>query len=204
MSRNKKKKETKPQDTALNKFETEADSHRLEFLYFTLSALDSRRDAVDSRSNVILVLSTTIVVFFTSLLSKESIFYPENLFLLINAIIVALEAIISCIYSLRLISPLTRKRKDRKKQQRSLSWFYLVADMTPKEYEKEIEKADSSDIVEELSKQIISISKLVKKRYLRMKTTCILQYIVLIHLLFYIVATLLFTYFGTTSVPLPQ
>lgn len=199
------KKQSTQIETIINADKTKAEDSRLEFLYFTLNALDNRRNAVDSRSNIILVLSTTIVVFFTSLLSKDSIFYPENLFLLINAVLIAAEAVMSCIYSLLLISPLTRKRKERKKEQKSLSWFYLIANMSSTEYRKEIEKFESPSIIEELSTQTVLISKLLKKRYMRMKWVCIMQYIVLGHLFLYVASTLLLTYFATPQLPtLPQ
>lgn len=184
--------QTKKQSTQIeiitntNTDKVKAEDSRLEFLYFTLNALDGRRNAVDSRSNIILVLSTTIVVFFTSLLLKDSIFYPENLFLLVNAVLIAAEAVISCIYALLLISPLTRKRKERKKDQKSLSWFYLIANMSPKEYGEEIEKMEPSGIIEELSTQTVLISKLLKKRYTRMQRVCFIQYVTLGHLFIYI------------------
>ena len=195
-----KKNKTVREKTVHAETTQNVDEQKSEFLYFTLEALDNRRNAIDSRTNVILLLSTTVIVFFASQLSEGSFFYPKNLVLLINAIVIAAEAIFSCIYSLLLISPLTRKRKDRKNPQKSLSWFYIIADMSPENYEKNINKMNNGGFTKELSLQIVLISRLLKKRYLRMKTACIIQYIVLCHLFLYSAAVLLFTYLTPTVI----
>jgi hypothetical protein len=176
-----------------NKNTIEKDRSKLEFLYFTLNAFDNRRTAIDARTSIVLLFSTTMTVFFASQLAEGGFFYPKNQFLLIFAIFIAALAVVSCIYSLRLISPLKRPKKERKVKQKSLSWCDIVADKTPDDYEREIKELDDAGLVTELSTQAVRISVLLKKRYKLLDNACKIQYVVLCFLFFYIAVVLLFS-----------
>lgn len=165
--------------------------YKLEFLYYTLNALDSRRDAIDARANIVLLLSTIVFGFFSSQLSDGGLFYPENTFNYIATLLILAATSSACIFSVRLISPIVRNSKERQNTSKSLSWFYLISNMTKDEYASEIRSANNEVIINELSTQVVLISKLLTKRYLRSKIACYSLYISLALLTAYIGIVLL-------------
>lgn len=173
-----------------NKIETNSENI-LNFLYFTLEALDNRRNSIDARCNILLIISTTIAVFFVSQLGRDGLLYPNNIFLFVNACCITSEVLMITLSYIFLISPIPRRRKQRKKNTKSLSWFYLIANSTKEEYYADIQNLSDIDIAKELSSQIITISKLLRKRYLRMKYICYFHYFSLLHFAIYVILILI-------------
>lgn len=149
-----------------------------EFLYATLTNLETRRTAVDTRTTVVLAFSTVFLgLMFSQLKSGEFLYHNGNVIYKILQFLIILIFSISCFSSLLLISPIKRPKKIRKKVRFSLSFFYLIANQSHEEYYEEVNNLSINSINKELAKQVVEISKLLKKRYKRLKTTCNLLYI---------------------------
>lgn len=163
-------------------------SKKIEFLYFTLNSFDGRRTAVDSRANVILLVSSAILAFVTYLCNSDGFFSPkQNIALSVFALIIIVVALIVCTISLLLINPISRSRMEKKERQETLSWFYLLADVKKNDYANKIMRLDDQKLINELSNQMILISKLLKKRYDRLQRICTFQFVLIGLLVLYLI-----------------
>jgi hypothetical protein len=159
-----------------------------EFLYSLLGFFDSRREAIDLRSSVILAASSLGLGLFLSQMKHGEFLYPDcSLVYKILAILILSSFLLACGMSLSLIAPISRSHKIKKIKAKSLSWFYLIAEETHEEYHKDITELSDDDILKELTKQVLEISKLLKKRYDRLEYSCKCLYIGIAILLIYIV-----------------
>jgi len=144
-----------------------------EFLYNLLSSFETRRSSIDTRATIILAASSLLVGLVFSQIKKGEFLSTEgNITYKIIIIIIILFFVASLVYSLLLVAPINRSKKEKKKFTRSLSFFYLIADETVDDYHEEIRKQSLKNIVKELSKQTVLISRLLKKRYDRLERAC--------------------------------
>ncbi|MCX7749351.1 MAG: DUF5706 domain-containing protein [Clostridia bacterium] len=162
------------------------------FLYSLLASFDTRRNAVDMRCSITLALGIGSLIAVLSQMKAGEFLYPTIFSMKVGILIIILLILISCIVCLSLISPITRTRKEKKMPSKSISWFYLIANMTINEYSKEIQNLDDKEMIQELSKQVVLISKLLKKRYNRLIVACNFLSIGLVCIAIYIVITILF------------
>ena len=152
--------------------------YQKEFLYATLNNLETRRTAIHTRTTVVLAFSAVFLgLLFSQLKSGEFLYHNGVVYFKIILFAIIGIFSISCISSLLLISPIRRPRNVRRKVKFSLSFFYLIANKTNDDYFNEIQQLSINSINKELAKQVVDISKLLKKRYKRLKTTCYLLYL---------------------------
>lgn len=195
---------------------TTSSTRQLAFLSSQLSFLDARRSAIDIRATVVLAASSLALGLVFSQLKSGELLYPgpcvfdkgwstfvsqvrpsQLLFpgscvvnrVMVGSILVSL--MVACILSLVLIAPIARPRRIRRVETKSLSWFYLIASMTPAEYHQEIVALTDADILVEQATQTVKVSRLVKERYRRLKWACRSLYSAIVLLIVYSVVMLL-------------
>lgn len=167
---------------------------RLKFLYFVLNSFDDRRSAIDKRATVVLAASSLALGLIFNQVSVGDFFYPgESTFYKIIIALIMIGFTISSCMSLYLIAPISRTRHIRRKEKmnptdplkKTLTWFYLLSDSNSVAYNNTISELTLPDIEKELCNQVIKISNLLKKRYLRLKSACNILYFALSVLLIY-------------------
>ena len=148
---------------------------RKEFYYYILQALDSRREAIDSRSSLCLALSTTSLVLVISLYSNDNMLKPINSrhMFLYCAVIISLS--ISVILSILLVIPIRKYNnaiKNKKGEVTVYSWFYAVARVDREIYVNAALQLTPDEIMHELASQVHAISLLLDSRYNRLTILC--------------------------------
>jgi hypothetical protein len=145
-------------------------SHQ-QFLEKLLDTFNNRRSAVDSRATIICTISLALFGFLPT--QGSDIF--ENLpvtarYIIISMVIVPTFA--SVVYSLSLIAPLRRPRKERKTKTKTLTWFYKIPEQTLPEYQASIKALTESELIDQTAKQVYELSVLLKARYDRLLYAC--------------------------------
>jgi Family of unknown function (DUF5706) len=176
---------------------TISSTRQIEFLYSQLSFLDARRTAVDMRATVVLAASSLALGLVFSQLKSGELLYPGSCVFdkgwstvvsqvrpsqllfpgscVVNRVMagsILVSLMVACILSLMLIAPIGRSRRVRRVETKSLSWFWLIANMTPAEYLQEIVALTEADILVEQATQTVKVSRVVKVRYRRLKWAC--------------------------------
>ena len=148
---------------------------RKEFYYYILQALDSRREAIDSRSSLCLALSTTSLVLIISLYSNDNMLKPINSLHIFLYCTIIITLSISVVLSILLVIPIRKYNKaikNKKGEVTVYSWFYAVARVDRDMYVNAALQLSQDEIMHELASQIHAISLLLDSRYNRLSVLC--------------------------------
>jgi hypothetical protein len=159
---------------------------RQEFVYDLLEALDRRRAAVDARCAVVFAIAGAAFALFITQLKSGELLYPGRCIwkLAFCSIILSLLSI-SMLLGLSLIAPISTPKARPSRSSIPLSWFYQIADLSEEDYHRAVMEQDKESILRESSGQVVKISRLLKKRYDRLKWTCYFLYWAIISLALY-------------------
>jgi hypothetical protein len=162
-------------------------SHR-QFLEKLLDTFNNRRSAVDSRATIICTISLAMFGFL--LTQGPDIFksLPATVRYIMIALVIA-PTFGAVAYSLSLIAPLRRPRKERKTKMKSLTWFYKIPEQTLSEYQASVKGLTESELIDQTSKQVYELSVLLKTRYDRLLYACWYLEIAIILLFAFLVVT---------------
>jgi hypothetical protein len=144
-----------------------------EFLYNLLNRYDQSRYAINNRATLIIAVNSIFLGVISNALNYDSfLYYKNNLFQIIVLIIIAFCFILSLVYGLLLIIPLSSRKK--KNNNGSISYFRHVSEYNYEQYNDKIKALNSTLIINELNKQVYNISRILVIRYDRLKNAGIL------------------------------
>jgi hypothetical protein len=144
-------------------------SHR-QFLEKLLDTFNNRRTAVDVRATVICTVSLALFGFLITQGAEIFKGFSTTVRLVMISMVI-LPTFGSVAYSLSLVAPLRRPRKERKNRG-TLTWFYQIPNQTLSEYQANIKALTDSELIDQTAKQVYELSVLLKNRYDRLMNAC--------------------------------